>query len=425
MSYIIDRRLNSKNKSTVNRQRFLRRYRKHIQKAVSDAVTQRSITDIDKGEKIGIPSKDITEPTFHHGQGGRNSNVHPGNKEFVSGDKIPRPQGGGAGGGSGSGASDQGEGMDEFVFQITQEEFLDFMFEDLELPNLVKRQLTGSDEFKMHRAGISNEGNPGKINIVRSLRSANARRIALTRGKKKKIKELGEKLERLESLDPALKDQRSIDALKDEILSLKKRIKRVPWLDDFDLKYNLHVKEPIPRSKAVMFCLMDVSGSMNQATKDIAKRFFILLYLFLQRNYERTEVVFIRHHTSAKEVDEQEFFYSRETGGTIVSSALKLMKEVLDERYPVSEWNIYGAQASDGDNWNDDSSTCSKILMQDLLPKLQYYSYIEITPRDHQALWEEYQEVQASFGDVFAMQQIVDVGDIYPVFRELFHKKSV
>ncbi len=425
MSYIIDRRLNSKNKSTVNRQRFLRRYRKHIQKAVSDAVTQRSITDIDKGEKIGIPSKDISEPTFHHGQGGRNSNVHPGNKEFVSGDKIPRPQGGGAGGGSGSGASDQGEGMDEFVFQITQEEFLDFMFEDLELPNLVKRQLTGSDEFKMHRAGISNEGNPGKINIVRSLRSANARRIALTRGKKKKIKELGEKLERLESLDPALKDQRSIDALKDEILSLKKRIKRVPWLDDFDLKYNLHVKEPIPRSKAVMFCLMDVSGSMNQATKDIAKRFFILLYLFLQRNYERTEVVFIRHHTSAKEVDEQEFFYSRETGGTIVSSALKLMKEVLDERYPVSEWNIYGAQASDGDNWNDDSSTCSKILMQDLLPKLQYYSYIEITPRDHQALWEEYQEVQASFGDVFAMQQIVDVGDIYPVFRELFHKKSV
>ncbi len=425
MSYIIDRRLNSKNKSTVNRQRFLRRYRKHIQKAVSDAVTQRSITDVDKGEKIGIPSKDISEPTFHHGKGGRNSNVHPGNKEFVSGDKVPRPQGGGGGGGSGSGASDQGEGMDEFVFQITQEEFLDFMFEDLELPNLVKRQLTGSDEFKMHRAGISNEGNPGKINIVRSLRSANARRIALTSGKKKKIKKLEHDLENLEKLDPALKDQRTIEALKEEILSLKKRIKRVPWLDDFDLKYNLHVKEPIPRSKAVMFCLMDVSGSMNQATKDIAKRFFILLYLFLQRNYERTEVVFIRHHTSAKEVDEQEFFYSRETGGTIVSSALKLMKEVLDERYPVSEWNIYGAQASDGDNWNDDSSTCSRILMQDLLPKLQYYSYIEITPRDHQALWEEYQEVQASFGDVFAMQQIVDVGDIYPVFRELFQKKSV
>ncbi|WP_439133947.1 YeaH/YhbH family protein [Pseudomaricurvus sp.] len=425
MSYIIDRRLNSKNKSTVNRQRFLRRYRKHIQKAVSDAVGQRSITDIDKGEQISIPSKDISEPIFHHGKGGRNSNVLPGNKEFVRGDRIPRPPGGEGGSGSGSGASDQGEGIDDFVFQITQEEFLDFMFEDLELPNLVKRQLAGNEEFKMRRAGIASEGNPGQLNIVRSLRSANARRIALTSGKRKKLKELEAELEKEEKLDPALRNHLHITALQEEIEALRNRINRVPWLDTFDLKYNLHVKDPVPRSKAVMFCLMDVSGSMNQATKDIAKRFFILLYLFLQRNYEHTEVVFIRHHTSAKEVDEQEFFYSRETGGTIVSSALKLMKEILDERYPLSEWNVYGAQASDGDNWNDDSSTCSRILMQDLLPKLQYYSYIEITPRDHQALWREYQEVQANHGDVFAMQQIVEVSDIYPVFRELFQKRTV
>lgn len=425
MSYIIDRRLNSKNKSTVNRQRFLRRYRNHIQKAVSDAVGQRSITDIEKGEQISIPSKDISEPIFHHGPGGRNSKVLPGNKEFVQGDRIPRPDGGGGdGAGSGSGASDQGEGVDDFVFQITQEEFLNFMFEDLELPNLVKRQLSGNEEFKIRRAGITNEGNPGRLNIVRSLRSANARRIALTSGKRAKLRDLEEELERQEALDPALRNQLRIDALKEDIALLRQRISRVPWLDTFDLKYNLHVKDPVPRSKAVMFCLMDVSGSMNQATKDIAKRFFILLYLFLQRNYERTEVVFIRHHTSAKEVDEQEFFYSRETGGTIVSSALRLMKEILDQRYPVNEWNIYAAQASDGDNWNDDSATCSRILIEDLLPKLQYYSYIEITPREHQALWREYQQVQANFGDVFAMQQIVEVGDIYPVFRELFHKKT-
>ncbi len=424
MSYIIDRRLNSKKKSTVNRQRFLRRYRKHIKKAVAEAVNQRSIRDIDKGEQISIPSKDISEPTFHHGQGGHNTRVLPGNKEFVSGDRIPRPSGGGGGGGSGAGASDQGEGMDEFVFQITQDEFLDFMFEDLELPNLVKRQLAGSEEFKMRRAGIANEGNPGRLNIVRSLRSANARRIALTSGKRKKLKELEAQLELEENLDPALRNHLKIESLLEEITTLRARINRVPWLDDFDLKYNLHVKDPQPRSKAVMFCIMDVSGSMTQATKDMAKRFFILLYLFLQRNYERTEVVFIRHHTSAKEVDEQEFFYSRETGGTIVSSALRLMKEILDERYPVSEWNIYGAQASDGDNWNDDSSVCSRLLVEDLLPKLQYYSYIEITPREHQALWEEYSDVALSHRDVFAMQQIVEAGDIYPVFRELFQKKS-
>jgi uncharacterized sporulation protein YeaH/YhbH (DUF444 family) len=426
MSYIVDRRLNSKNKSMVNRQRFLRRYRQHIKKAVSEAVTRRSITDMENGEKISIPTKDISEPVFHHGSGGHQERVLPGNDQFIAGDRIPRPPGGGGGGGgSGEGqASNQGEGMDDFVFQITQDEFLDFMFEDLELPNLVKRQLSGTEEFKTRRAGVSDQGSPGQINIVRSLRSANARRIALTGGKRKRLKELEQQLLEQENLDTALKDPSKIEQLTIDIAELKARIKKVPWLDDFDIKYNLQVKYPVPQSKAVMFCIMDVSGSMSQATKDIAKRFFILLYLFLQRNYERTEVVFIRNHTSAKEVEEEEFFYSRETGGTIVSSALYLMKDILEERYPANEWNIYGAQASDGDNWNDDSTTCSQLLVSDILPKLQYYSYIEITPRQHQALWEEYESVAQSHPESFAMQQIVELGDIYPVFRELFQKKT-
>lgn len=455
MSFVIDRRLNAKNKSMVNRQRFLRRYRQHIKKAVADAVGRRSITDMNKGEQISIPTRDISEPLFHHGQGGKQQRVLPGNDQFMEGDKIPRPPGGGGAGGSGeSGASNQGEGMDDFVFQITQEEFLDFMFEDLELPNLVKRQLSGNEEFVTRRAGFSNQGAPGQINIVRSLKAANARRIALTGGKRRRLQELLEELKTLQDgesiqsstadesaapqtpypigsqlepahpLDQRLTTKRTLEEVIAEIEDLRKRLSRVPWLDDFDLKYNLQIKEPVPRSKAVMFCLMDVSGSMSQATKDMAKRFFILLYLFLQRNYQHTEVVFIRHHTSAKEVDEQEFFYSRETGGTIVSSALHLMKEILEERFPLNEWNVYGAQASDGDNWNDDSSTCSRLLMEEILPKVQFYSYIEITPRQHQALWEEYESVLDAFPDAFAMQQIIDVSDIYPVFRQLFHKKT-
>lgn len=425
MSYIIDRRLNAKNKSTVNRQRFLRRYRKHIKKAVSEAVSRRSITDMQNGEQISIPTRDISEPIFHHGQGGYQERVLPGNDQFVQGDHIQRPPGGGSGSGSGEGnASDQGEGIDDFVFQITQEEFLDFMFEDLELPNLVKRQLSGNEEFKTRRAGVSNQGSPGQINVVRSLRSANARRIALAGGKRKRLKILESELAELEAADLVLRDHNRIESLLAEIADLRARIQRVPWLDDFDIKYNLQVKYPVPTSKAVMFCIMDVSGSMSQATKDMAKRFFILLYLFLQKNYEKTEVVFIRHHTSAKEVEEEEFFYSRETGGTIVSSALYLMKEILETKYSPSEWNIYAAQASDGDNWNDDSTTCSKLLIDEILPKLQYYSYIEITPRQHQALWEEYETVAGAFPDRFAMEQIVDLGDIYPVFRELFQKKT-
>jgi uncharacterized sporulation protein YeaH/YhbH (DUF444 family) len=420
MSYVVDRRLNGKNKSTVNRQRFLRRYRDHIKKAVEEAVGRRSITDMEHGEQITIPGRDIDEPVLHHGRGGKQTIVHPGNKDFTAGDRLARPSGGSGGKGSGK-ASNSGEGMDEFVFQITQEEFLDFMFEDLELPNLVKRHLAGSESFKMVRAGISNEGNPSRINIVRTLRSAHARRIALSGSSRAKLKLAEEELQRLKREEPDnFGDIQQVEA---EVLRLRTRIKKVPFLDTFDLKYNLLIKQPTPSSKAVMFCLMDVSGSMTQATKDIAKRFFILLYLFLKRNYEKIEVVFIRHHTSAREVDEEEFFYSRETGGTIVSSALKMMQEIMAERYPTSDWNIYAAQASDGDNWNDDSPICRDILLKQIMPFVQYFTYVEITPREHQALWYEYQQVSETFSDNFAQQQLVSAADIYPVFRELFQRR--
>lgn len=417
MSYIIDRRLNSKKKSTVNRQRFLRRYKDHIRRAVSDAVGKRSITDMERGEKINIPKKTIDEPLFHHGRGGYNTRVLPGNDKFVGGDRIQRPPGG-EGQGSGSGdASDSGEGEDGFIFQISQEEFLNYVFEDLALPNLVKRQLVGLQEFEYRRAGFANEGNPGQINIVRSLRSANARRIALSGSKRKKLKELEAQLAALVIDSPEYK------ALALEIEELRRKIQRIPWLDDYDLKYNLHIKKPLPQSKAVMFCLMDVSGSMDQATKDIAKRFFLLLYLFLKRNYTHTDVVFIRHHTSAKEVDEEEFFYSRETGGTVVSSALKLMHEIIVDRYSPAEWNIYGAQASDGDNWKDDSAVCFNELTQNILPVSQYFSYIEITNRERQDLWRSYEKIQDIFPDAFAMRHLASAAEIYSVFRDLFQKK--
>lgn len=420
MNYVVDRRLNGKQKSLVNRQRFLRRYRQQIKKSVEKAVGQRSITDIDKGEQISIPRGDTDEPVFQHGRGGVQQRVFPGNKEFVSGDRIKRPEGGaGQGGGEGE-ASNKGEGVDDFVFEISQSEFLDFMFEDLELPNLLKRHLSGDIEFKTRRAGVSQAGNPGQLNVVRSMRSASARRIALGGKDRRRLRVLEEQLASLAD-EPA--ESEALMRLLDEIRALRRRLKRIPWLDDVDLRYNLRVKYPVPQSRAVMFCVMDVSGSMTQQIKDMAKRFFILLYLFLQRSYEHTDVVFIRHHTSAKEVDEQEFFYSRETGGTIVSSALELMQQIIEQRYPPEQWNIYAAQASDGDNWHDDSSNCSRLLRDSLLPLVQHFSYVEITEREQQSLWREYAGVQAACPEYFAMQQIKTVADIYPVFRELFQKK--
>ncbi|HIG39846.1 MAG: YeaH/YhbH family protein [bacterium] len=416
MSYLIDRRLNAKNKSTVNRQRFLRRYRKQIKKAVDAAVGNRSITDLERGEEISIPKDDINEPTFRHGKGGTRNTIYPGNKEFNAGDRVKRPPQGSGGGGGGD-ASDSGEGEDEFVFQISQSEFLNAMFEDLELPLLVRKNLLDNDSYKRVQAGVAEEGIPSRLNIVRTMRSAQARRMALTGKARRRLKEVEAKL--LEVVADADEHQ----ALLKERDKLKIRINKIPFLDDFDLKYNLQLKQPLPSNKAVMFCIMDVSGSMDQSRKDMAKRFFILLYLFLQRNYEKTDVVFIRHHTSAREVDEEEFFYSRETGGTIVSSALKLVDETIKDRYSPTNWNIYVAQASDGDNWKDDSPVCSKIIRENLLSVVNHFSYVEITKGEHQALWREYETIAADYAESFALRQIIEPNDIYQVFKDLFKRR--
>ncbi|HHC73628.1 MAG TPA: DUF444 family protein, partial [Thiothrix sp.] len=131
-----------------------------------------------------------------------------------------------------------------------------------------------------------------------------------------------------------------------------------------------------------------------------------------------------RHHTSAVEVDEETFFYSRETGGTVVSSALRLMNEIIEERYPANQWNIYGAQASDGDNWQGDIEKCHKIMSQQLLPLVQYFTYIEIGGREVQSLWRLYEGLQRDFNGSFAISQVTDNSEIYPVFRKLFQRKE-
>jgi uncharacterized sporulation protein YeaH/YhbH (DUF444 family) len=423
MTQIIDRRLSGKNRSAVNRRRFLRRYRSQIKQSVADAISGRSITEIDEGEKVHIPAKDISEPVFHHGQGGRNETIYPGNDQFTSGDRVKRPPNGGQG--QGSEASNSGEGEDDFVFQLSREEFLEFFFEDLELPDLVKTQLSTITEYKWVRAGHTSDGVPANINIVRSLKGALARRIALRAPHLQRLREAEQELLAMQQADLADDDERhdELAALEDEIQQLRRRIETIPWIDTFDLRYNNRIRQPKPSTRAVMFCLMDVSGSMDERRKDIAKRFFILLYLFLQRNYERIDVVFIRHHTTAREVDEDDFFTSRETGGTVVSSALELMYDIIRERYPTSEWNIYAAQASDGDNWGGDSPRCRDFLIEKIMPCLQYFAYVEIAAKDHQNLWHEYEVVKAAFGN-FAMQNITGLDTIYPVFHDLFKKQT-
>jgi len=418
MSQLVDRRLSGKNRSAVNRQRFLRRFKGQIRKAVAQSVSGRGVADLERGEKISIPAKDLNEPVFHHGPGGKRSIVHPGNKEFVAGDRIDRPEDGGGGGGSGG--SPDGEGMDEFVFELSKDEFLNYFFEDLALPDLVKKQLAAVPEVKRVRSGFVSSGNPSNLHVVRSMKQAIGRRLAMAAGPREALREAEEALTELEARGLGASEE--AEALREEIETLKSRVAAVPFLDTWDLRYANRTDQPQPTSQAVMFCLMDVSGSMDEARKNIAKRFFMLLYLFLTRSYERIDLVFIRHHTVAKEVDEEDFFSSRETGGTVVSSALDLMHQVIRERYPSAAWNIYAAQASDGDNWEDDSPRCRDLLIKSVLPLVQYYAYVEIKAEEPQSLWHEYEYVK-SVSPRFAMQRILELEDIYPVFRELFRKK--
>lgn len=421
MSQFIDRRLNAGKKSTVNRQRFLRRYKNQIKRAVSDAVGKRSITEIDQGEQVSIPAKDISEPLFHKGRGGHIERVLPGNDNFSTGDRIKRPESEESSGASGNNASNSGEGNDDFIFELSREEFLDLYFEDLELPDLVKKELSRMSTVKTIRAGVTTSGVPNNINVLRSMKQATGRRVALSSSYKKELKEAQKKLAELEAAKDS--DKAALAALLQDIEYLKKRIQAVPFIDTIDLRYNNRVKVQSPSTQAVMFCIMDVSGSMDEAKKDIAKRFFILLYMFLTKNYEKIELVFIRHHTSAKEVSEEEFFYSRETGGTVVSSALELLSSTIEARYPPQAWNIYVAQASDGDNWNADSPYCQELMQEKIMPLLQYFAYIEIMPRHHQSLWEVYQQIKERYPN-FAMENIDTLADIYPVFRELFKRKT-
>ena len=417
--HIIDRRLAGKNKSVGNRERFVRRYKAQITEAVRKAVSGRDIRHIDQAETITIPKKDIQEPVFHHGQGGIRDMVLPGNREYVQGDRIARPQGGAGGGGSQ--ASDSAEGQDDFTFTLTKEEFMELFFEDLALPRLLRTHIGDTLQYKTRRAGFSHDGTPNNLAVVRTMRGALGRRIALTKAPHRELQALEAELQAL--LEQGDGTDEAVAELQSCIDALQQRIKRVPFLEPLDLRFRNRSKFPVPSSQAVMFCVMDVSGSMDQERKELAKRFFILLYLFLTRHYDKIEIVFIRHHTQAAEVSEQEFFHSTESGGTVVSSALLLLDQVIRARYPAGDWNVYVAQASDGDNFSDDGGKCGSLLTEKILPMVRYYAYLQVV-LEEQSLWEEYCRVQEQCAH-FAMRKVSQANEIYPVFRDLFKKDGV
>ncbi|MBA3449377.1 MAG: YeaH/YhbH family protein [Pseudaminobacter sp.] len=433
MPSFIDRRLNPKDKSLGNRQRFLGRAREALKRVINDQVKTGKIADLDADHVVPAPARGASEPRFQHAVGsGRREHVLPGNKEFVAGDKLPK-QGGGAGGTTGAGSAGSGETQDDFQFVLSREEVLHLFFEDLELPDMVKLDLKEEVSFKWRRAGFAATGSPTNINVGRSMRNSFGRRIALRRPKQEELDAIEAEIALLEATpEPDDETAERLTSLRRDLEVLVRRRKVVGYIDPVDIRFNRFEPQPVPNARAVMFCLMDVSSSMGEREKDLAKRFFVLLHLFLKRRYERIDVVFIRHTHEAGEVDEETFFHSIQSGGTIVSTALEEMRRIIEERYPSRSWNIYAAQASDGDNAAADSERCVEILGEEMMRLCQYYAYVEIIDEreshifrstDHgTALWRAYRLVGQEWSN-FQMTRIARPGDIYPVFKKLFARQ--
>jgi len=427
MPIFIDRRLNPKDKSLGNRQRFLRRAREELKRSIRDKIRTGRIADADAEHTVPMPERGTGEPSFNDDKNtGRRQHILPGNRHYAQGDLVPKP---GQGGGASSAGNRPSE--DDFRFVLSREEVLDLFFEDLELPDMVKLNLKEILAFKPRRAGFAVTGSPTSINVGRTMRHSHGRRIALRRPKQEELDAIERELAVVEAGPPSAAARERMTALREELDRLQRRRRRIAYVDPVDIRFNRFDPQPLPNTSAVMFCLMDVSGSMGEREKDLAKRFFVLLHLFLKRRYDRIEIVFIRHTHEAQEVDEETFFYNTQSGGTVVSTALNEMHRIIHERYPAREWNIYAAQASDGDNFGGDSERCIALLDGKLMRLCQYFAYVEIiderethifgSTENGTSLWRAYSTVELKWPN-FQMSRIATPADIYPVFRRLFAK---
>lgn len=419
---IIDRRKTASGRSIENRQRVMVRSKEALRAAAKNAVARRSIKDKD-AEEVTVKTGLLDEPIFHRTfDGGIRHIVLGGNRHYVVGDRIDKDS---EQQNSGNGNGQGGSGEDEFQFLLSRGEYLALVFEGLELPNLVKKEVADTSVTSVERDGLTNTGSPNSLDVIRSLKRAKGRRIGLHRPEQEDI----EALEAEYAAHPTA-------SLQEQINAFKRRLRAIPWLDPVDLQYRRYDEKPVPIAKAVIFCMLDVSGSMSEDFKDYAKRFFLLTHLFISRQYEHVEIVFVRHTDVADEVDEKTFFYDRRSGGTVVSSGLKKILEIQQARFPKHEYNIYIASASDGDNFENDNEICEKIISTQLLPLVQFMIYIEVGARDEDGLynffgiknnrsglWKLYTELTKSNKNLIAAR-IRTIEDVYPVFREIFGVKE-
>lgn len=454
----------------TDRERFRQRYLASIKSAIQDKIEKDNLDDLSRGGvKVPIPKETSHEPIIHH-IGGDHTRVFPGNVGFDVGDRIIKSNGN-----PGNGASTDSEDREDDFIWISESEFLDLLFEGRSLPDMSKFKSQNVTMKESEWAGYTNKGPENLMNMERTNRKRREESLVLEKGAERRIInnlteqfnilsangvdipriEIDEKSkqERLDEIWKAVRpivgtsQSNVVLALNSAVSVLKERYgqpvqgelgSRLSVLEqrlieqfksksksgnfqERHLTYNYNEDVVKPNAKAVMFCQMDVSFSMTQERKNTAKVFFWLLNKFLKEVYEEVDVIFIAHTDVANEVDEQTFFYGRDSGGTMVSSCLLKTQEIIKERYDLSEWNVYSAQASDGDNSTDDNDTVVEV-MSNLLPDIQGHYYVEIGRGDDKSdLFQAYEDLSRKYqGKIRVATDVMTAPDALRAFKEFF-----
>jgi sporulation protein YhbH len=344
-------------RSLEDRRRHRQLVEKPIKDNLADIISEESIIGQSKNKKIKIPIKGIKEYQFIYGD--NSPGVGSGNGSQKRGDKIGKASGK-KGSGSGNKGAGNEEGEDIYETEITIEDLINYLLEDLELPLMEKKKYSDLlSKYSLKKSGYQKNGiNP---------RLAKKRTVI-------------EKLKRQQNIKRDLKEAE--EELPDmKIQEYKERKSKFHFRQD-DLRYFRVKNKPKRELNAAVICVMDTSGSMDSTRKFLARSFFFILYQFVRMKYSNVEVKFIAHSTTAKVVTENEFFHKVESGGTYISSGLQKALEVIEENYNPAYWNVYTFYVSDGDNWSEDNERALKSGGS-LCEICNLFSYAEIMPSSY------------------------------------------
>lgn len=440
----VDRRKTGRGKSLNNRNKLLDRIKESIRSSKPQDIDAGGVKAAGGGASksfvnpVKIAQDALHEPTYHYDPStGEREVVLIGNDHFERGDEFPVGGGGSGKGGNGKGNGPGEESEDDFIVNISRDEFFDVFFEDCELPDLLETQEKDLPEAVWKPAGFQKEGNAAQLSVIRSYRNSIGRRRALTSDSRQELEELEEELEKLEDTligNPlnAVANAR-YQEVKTRIEELRSKIAIVPFFERLDLRYRKSERVQVKSADAVFIMVMDISGSMDEEKKRMARKFFSLQYAFIKRRYPNTDLIFIAHTDTAEEMSEEDFFTTRKSGGTVVSPAFALAHQLIKTRYDVQQTNIYLSYAGDGDNWDSDNvSVISEVEEKGLLAKLRHAVYVQVGPSytgtftysTGATLWNVMQSISRSNPKLHAVK-VADDGAVFGAFRTVYAKKKV